>query len=197
MATHRTNAKVDLYISKAKKWQEETEQLRDILLDCGLTEDLKWGKPCYSFEESNVAIIQGFKEYFALLFFKGVLLKDPKKVLVKTGENTHVGRQLRFASVKEIVKMKPILKAYVKEAIDIEKAGLKVETKSNRKLVIAEEFKQQLSKKPALETAFNALTPGRQRAYIFYFSQAKQAQTRIARIERCIPQILRGKGLND
>ncbi len=197
MAKNNLNPKVDVYIARAKNWQEETEQLRDILIDCGLAEDLKWGKPCYAYNKSNIAIIQGFKEYFALLFFKGVLLKDPKGVLVRTGENTHVGRQLRFANVREIAKMKPIIKAYVNEAIAIEKVGLKVERKANQAPALPEEFKAQLNKNLALKSAFKALTPGRQRAYNIYFSQAKQPQTRIARIEKCIPQILNGKGLND
>jgi len=192
-----SSPQVDIYIGKLKKWQEETEQLRSILLGCGLTEDLKWGKPCYSHEENNIAIIQGFKEYFALLFFKGVLLKDPKSVLVKTGENTHVGRQLRFSNVGEIVKMKAVVKAYVHEAVEIEKAGLKVAPKKTFELAVPEEFQLRLKKDATLKAAFNALTPGRQKGYIFYFSQAKQSQTRAARIEKCISQILEGKGLNE
>ncbi len=197
MAKSTTNPKVDTYISKAKKWRDETEHLRAILLECGLTEELKWGKPCYAFDKSNVAVIQGFKEYFALLFFKGVLLKDPEGVLVKTGGNTHVGRQIRFAGVGEIMKLKPVVKAYVKEAIEIEKAGLKVEPKKTSELLIPEEFQEQLNKKPALKSAFKALTAGRQKAYIFYFSQPKQSQTRLTRVEKCTKQILDGKGLND
>lgn len=191
------NPKVDAYISKAKSWQEETEKLRMIILDCGLTEELKWGKPCYAFQKSNIVIIQGFKEYFALLFFKGVLLKDPKGILKKTGENTRVGRQIRFASAGEIVKMAPILKTYIYEAIEVEKAGLKVNAEKNTKLVFPEEFQKKLDKIPALKTAFNALTPGRQRAYIFYFSAPKQSKTRESRIEKCMRQMLNGKGLND
>ena len=197
MAKGATNPKVDIYISQIKRWQPETEKLRAIMLECGLTEERKWGKPCYVFEQSNIAIIQGFKDYFALLFFKGVLLKDPKGVLVKTGEHTNVGRQLRFKNVSEIVKQKPLVKAYIKQAIDIEKAGLKVDAKSKSEFVLAEEFKNKLSKNTALKAAFTALTPGRQKAYNIYFSQAKQTQTRLARIEKCIPQILKGKGLND
>ena len=166
-------------------------------MECGLTEDLKWSKPCYSHEESHIAIIQGFKEYFALLFFKGVLLKDPKGLLVKTGEHTNVGRQLRFKNASEIVKHKTVIKAYVKEAIEIEKAGLKVDVKKKNEFVLPEEFKHQLSKNAKLKAAFNALTSGRQKAYNIYFSHAKQPQTRIARIEKCIPQILAGKGMND
>ena len=197
MTKAKANPEIDIYISKAKKWKEETEKLRGILLEFGLTEELKWGKPCYSYNENNLVIIQGFKEYFALLFFKGVLLKDPKGVLVKTGENTHVGRQIRFANVGEITSMKTVLKAYIKEAIEVEKAGLKVTAKKTSELPMPEEFKLKLDKEKALKTAFNALTPGRQRAYIFYFSQPKQSQTRVTRIEKYAQQILDRKGLND
>jgi len=191
------NPKVDVYLGKAKKWQEEMKKLRTIILDCGLTEDLKWGKPCYAFQKTNVVIIQGFKAYCALLFFKGVLLNDAKGILVKTGPNTRVGRQLRFTNVREIVKMEPILKAYINEAIEVEKAGLKVELKENTDLVFPEEFQKKLGENPALKAAFDALTPGRQRAYNFYFSGAKQSKTRESRVEKCIRPILRGKGLND
>jgi len=191
------NPKVDAYISKAQKWQKEMKKLRMILLDCGLTEELKWGKPCYAFEKSNIAVIQGFKEYFALLFFKGFLLKDPNGILVKTGENTRVGRQIRFADVREIVKMEPILKAYIYEAIEVERAGLKVSSKEKTALVFPEEFQKQLDKNPALKAAFDALTPGRQRAYHIYFSQPKQSSTREARVEKCMKSILAGKGIND
>ena len=197
MTKAKANPEIDIYISKAKKWKEETEKLRGILLEFGLTEELKWGKPCYSYNENNLVIIQGFKEYFALLFFKGVLLKDPKGVLVKTGENTHVGRQIRFANVGEITRLKSVLKTYIKEAIEVEKAGLKVTAKKTSELPMPEEFKLKLDKEKALKTAFNALTPGRQRAYIFYFSQPKQSQTRVTRIEKYAQQILDGKGLND
>jgi uncharacterized protein YdeI (YjbR/CyaY-like superfamily) len=167
-----------------------------ILLDCGLTEELKWGKPCYQFQKTNVVVIQGFKEYFALLFFKGFLLNDPNGILVKTGENTRVGRQIRFADVREIVKLEPIVKAYVYQAIEVERAGLKVGVKKNTE-PIPEEFQKKLNKTPALKKAFKALTPGRQRAYIFYFSAPKQSKTRESRIEKSMPQILSGKGLND
>jgi len=197
MTKAKANPEIDIYISKAKKWKEETEKLRGILLEFGLTEELKWGKPCYSYNENNLVIIQGFKEYFALLFFKGVLLKDPKGVLVKTGENTHVGRQIRFANVGEITRLKSVLKTYIKEAIEVEKAGLKVTAKKTSELPMPEEFKLKLDKEKALKTAFNALTPGRQRAYIFYFSQPKQSQTRVTRIEKYAQQILDRKGLND
>jgi len=197
MPKSKTNPTVHAYINKAKRWQEETEALRTVLLDCGLNEELKWGKPCYSYDDSNIAIIQGFKEYFALLFFKGVLLKDPNGVLVKTGENTHVGRQMRFAGVKEIVKLKPVLKAYVKEAIELEKAGVKLTRKRTSEYFIPEEFQYKLDNMPALKTAFDALSPGRQKAYIFYFSQPKQSKSRESRVEKCMQHILNGQGLND
>jgi uncharacterized protein YdeI (YjbR/CyaY-like superfamily) len=190
------NPKVDAYLSKAKKWREETAKLRMILLDCGLTEELKWGKPCYMFQESNIIVIQGFKAYCALLFFKGVLLKDPHDILVKTGVNTRVGRQIRFTSVGEIVKLEAVLKTYIRQAMEVEKAGLKVELKNEPERV-PEELKNKLAEIPALKTAFAALTPGRQRGYIFYFSAAKQSKTRESRIEKCMPQILKGRGLND
>jgi len=196
MIKKNTNPAVDAYISRARQWQKETEKLRMIILDCGLTEELKWGKPCYQFQKTNVVVIQGFKEYFALLFFKGVLLNDPNGILVKTGVNTRVGRQIRFTDVREIVKMEPILKAYIYEAIEVERAGLKVGMKKNTE-PIPEEFQKKLNKTPTLKTAFKALTPGRQRAYILYFSAPKQSKTRESRIEKCMPQILHGKGLND
>lgn len=191
------NPKVDTYLSKAQKWQKEMKKLRMIILDCGLTEELKWGKPCYVFQTSNIVVIQGFKEYCAVLFFKGVLLNDPNGVLIKTGENTRVGRQIRFNTVKEIVEIEPILKAYIYEAIEVEKAGLKVSLKKSPEPVLPTEFKSKLDKNPALKTAFKALTPGRQRAYIFYFSAPKQSKTRESRVEKCVKQILKGKGIND
>lgn len=197
MTKRGTNPKVDGYLKKAKRWPAETEKLRSIILDCGLTEEWKWGKPCYAFEGKNIVIIQGFKKYCALLFFKGVLLKDPNRVLVKTGENTIVGRQIRFTQVRQIVAMEPILKAYIHEAIEVEKAGLKVDVQKNAKLNIPQEFQNKLDENPALKTAFNALTPGRQRGYIFYFSGAKQSQTRASRVEKWMPQILKGKGFNE
>jgi len=197
MAKSKINPKVDTYISNAKKWQEETQALRMVLIDCGLSEDIKWGKPCYSFDESNIVIIQGFKDYFALLFFKGMLLKDANGVLVKMGENTNVGRQMRFADVKEIRKMKPIIKAYIQEAIELEKAGVRVTLKKTSEYTIPNELQNKLNEMPALQKAFDTLTPGRQKAYIFFFSQPKQSKTRESRIEKCIPQILEGKGLND
>ncbi|MFX1261116.1 MAG: YdeI family protein [Promethearchaeota archaeon] len=194
---NRMNPKVDAYLSKAKEWQEEFEKLRMIILDCGLTEELKWGKPCYMFQKSNIAVIQGFKEYCALLFFKGALLKDANGILIKPGENTQAGRQIRFTNSGEIVEMKPILKAYIHEAIEVEKAGLKVSFKPTTEFIIPDEFQDKLDEIPDLKTAFDTLTPGRQRAYILYFSQPKQSKTRKSRVEKYMQQILDGKGLND
>ena len=191
------NPKVDFFFFKAKKWQEELEQLRTIALGCGLTEELKWGVPCYTFQKNNILLIHAFKDYCAFLFFKGVLLKDPKGILIQQTENVQSGRQIRFTSVKEIVKMKATLKAYIFEAVEVEKAGLKVSMKKTADYKVPEEFQKKLDKSPALKTAFKALTPGRQRGYLFYFSAAKQSKTREARIEKCIPQILEGKGLDD
>jgi len=191
------NPKVDFYFNKAKKWQEEFEKLRMIIRDCGLTEELKWGVPCYTFEKRNIVLIHGFKEYCALLFFKGALLKDPKGILIQQTKNVQSGRQIRFTSVREIVKMKPILKAYIYEAIEVEKAGLKVNFKKTTEFIIPEEFQDKLDEIPALKTAFDALTPGRQRGYVLYFSAGKKSKTRAARIEKCVHQILEGKGLND
>ncbi|MCW3083494.1 MAG: hypothetical protein JWP12_860 [Bacteroidetes bacterium] len=191
------NPKVDFYFNKAKKWQEEIEKLRMIALDCGLTEELKWGCPCYSFKESNIVLIHVFKEYCAFLFFKGVLLKDPKGLLIQQTENVQSARQIRFTGVKEIVKMERTLKAYIHEAIEVEKAGLKVPLKKTAEFSAPEEFQKKLNTIPALKTAFKALTPGRQRAYLLYFSAAKQPKTRESRIEKYIPQILSGKGLDD
>ncbi|HWZ23559.1 MAG TPA: YdeI family protein [Cytophagaceae bacterium] len=197
MTKNEMNPKVDFYFSKAKKWQKEIEQLRIIVLDCGLTEELKWGVPCYSFQKSNIVLIHVFKEYCALLFFKGTLLKDTKGILIQQTENVQAARQIRFTNVQEIVKMKTILKAYIYEAIEVEKAGLKVDLKKTTEFSIPEEFQKKLTKTPALKTAFKALTPGRQRAYLLYFSAPKQSKTREARIEKYMPQILNGKGLND
>lgn len=190
------NPKVDVFLRKAKKWQQEMEKLRMIILECGLTEELKWGKPCYTFRESNVVIIQGFKEFCALLFCKGALLKDPHGILQKPGESTQAARRIPFANVREIVKMKPILKAYLHEAVEVEKTGLKVDFKKNPEPV-PEEFQNKLDEIPALKAAFGALTPGRQRAYILYFSGAKQSKTRASRVEKWTRQILHGKGLDD
>jgi uncharacterized protein YdeI (YjbR/CyaY-like superfamily) len=192
-----TNPKVDTFLSKAKKWGKEFEQLRSIVLDCGLTEEYKWMHPCYTFGGKNIVLIHGFKEYCALLFFKGVLLKDTKGILIQQTKNVQAGRQIRFTNVQEIVKMKSILKSYIHEAVEVEKAGLKVKMKKTSDFKIPEEFQHKLNKIPALKTAFKALTPGRQRAYIFYFSQAKQSKTREARVEKYMSQILNGKGLDD
>ena len=197
MTKSRMNPKVDVYLSKAKKWQEELEKLRMIILDCQLTEELKWGKPCYTFQKSNIVLIHGFKEYCALLFFKGALLKDANGILIKQTENVQAARQIRFTNVREIVEMEPILKAYIHEAIEVEKAGLKVNFKKTSEFIIPEEFQNKLDEIPALKTAFDALTPGRQRAYILYFSAPKQSKTRESRVEKCMQQILNGKGLND
>jgi uncharacterized protein YdeI (YjbR/CyaY-like superfamily) len=194
---NRMNPKVDAYLSRAKKWQEELKELRMILLDCQLTEELKWGKPCYAFEQSNIVVVQPFKEYCALLFFKGALLRDANGILVKPGENTQAGRQIRFTNLREIVEMEPILKAYIDEAIEVEKAGLKVDLKETAEFSIPEEFQNRLDEIPALKTAFDALTPGRQRAYILYFSAPKQSKTRESRVEKYMQQILNGKGLSD
>jgi len=191
------NPKVDFFFTRAKKWQEEFEKLRMIILDCGLTEELKWGVPCYTFEERNIVLIHGFKEYCALLFFKGALLKDAKSILIQQTKNVQAARQIRFTNVREIVKLKPILKAYIYEAIEVEKAGLKVSFKKTSDFIIPEEFQNKLDKIPSLKTAFYALTPGRQRAYIVYFSQPKQSKSRESRVEKCMRKILNGKGLND
>ena len=192
-----TNPKVDIFFIKAKKWQKELAKLRMIILDCGLTEELKWGQPCYTFQKSNIVLIHGFKEYCALLFFKGALLNDANGILIRQTENVQAGRQIRFTNVREIVKMKTVLKAYIHEAIEVEKAGLKVKYKKTSEFKIPEEFQNTLDATPALKNAFDALTPGRQRAYIFYFSQPKQSKTRESRIEKSMKQILNGKGLND
>ena len=191
------NPKVDVFLSKAKKWREEMQKLRMITLACPLTEELKWGKPCYTFQESNIVIIQGFKEYCALLFFKGVLLKDAKGILIQQTENVQAARQIRFTNVREIVGMEPILKAYIHEAIQVEKAGLKVNLKKNAELKFTEEFQNKLDENPALKMAFEALTPGRQRGYQLYFSAPKQSKTRESRVVKCMRQILDGRGLND
>src|SRR6202158_1060344 len=194
---NRTNPKVDFFFSKAKQWKEEFEKLRMILLDCGLTEELKWGVPCYRFQKANIVLIHGFKEYCALLFFKGALLNDPKGILIQQTKNVQAARQIRFTNVREIGKLKPILKAYIYEAIEVEKAGLKVNLKKTKEFDIPEEFQNKLNKNPALKKAFKPLTPGRQRAYLLYFSQPKQSKSREARVEKCVQQILNGKGLND
>jgi uncharacterized protein YdeI (YjbR/CyaY-like superfamily) len=191
------NPKVDRVINKAKKWREEFEKLRMIVLDCGLAEELKWGWPCYSFQKSNVVLIHGFKEYCALLFFKGALLKDANHILIQQTKNVQAARQLRFTNLREIDKMETVLKTYIKEAIEVEKAGLKVNYKKTSEFKIPEEFQNKLNETPALKAAFAGLTPGRQRGYLFYFSQPKQSKTRASRVEKCLLQILDGKGLDD
>jgi uncharacterized protein YdeI (YjbR/CyaY-like superfamily) len=194
---NKTNPDVDVFLSKTKKWQEEFEKLRMIVLDCQLTEELKWGKPCYTFQKNNIVLIHGFKEYCALLFIKGALLKDANGILIQQTENVQAARQIRFTNVREIVEMETILKAYIHEAIEVEKAGLKVDYIKNTELKFPEEFQNKLDENPALKTAFEALTPGRQRAYNLYFSAPKQSKTRESRVEKRMQQILNGKGLND
>ena len=191
------NPKVDWFFSKDTKWQKEYEKLRKIILDCGLIEELKWGCPCYTFENTNIVLIHGFKEYCALLFFKGALLNDPNGILIQQTKNVQSARQIRFTNVRKIVKLEKKLKAYVYEAIEVERAGLKVKLKKTSEFKIPEEFQKRLDKTASLKKAFTALTPGRQRAYIFYFSQAKQSKTREARVEKYLKQILNGKGIDD
>jgi uncharacterized protein YdeI (YjbR/CyaY-like superfamily) len=191
------NPKVDTYIKKTRQWQAEVRKLRSIILDGGLTEELKWGVPCYTHQDKNVVIIHGFKEYCAILFVKGALLRDDKKVLIRQTENVQAGRQIRFTNVREIVGMEKILKAYVREALEVENAGLKVNFKKSTEFAVPEEFKNKLDETPGLKAAFNALTPGRQRAYLLYFAGAKQSKTRQSRIEKYVRQILKGKGLDD
>ncbi|MEK7950080.1 YdeI/OmpD-associated family protein [Luteolibacter soli] len=197
MATSDMNPKVDAFLGKAERWKEEFEKLRAIALSCPLTEELKWGKPCYSLESGNVVLIHGFKEYCALLFMKGALLKDAKGILVQQTENVQSARQIRFTNVREIVKLEPVLKAYLKEAIEVEKAGMEVEYKKTSEFVVPEEFQKRLKGDAALRKAFEALTPGRQRGYLLHFAGAKLSKTREARIEKCVPLIMIGKGLND
>ncbi len=191
------NPKVDVVLRNSKKWREEFERLRAIALDCRLTEELKWGVPCYTLDNRNVVLMHGFKEYCALLFFKGALLKDAKGILIRQTENMQAARQIRFTNAREIVKLKPVLKAYILEAMEVEKSGLKVKLKKTSEYAIPEEFKNRLAENPALKTAFDSLTPGRQRAYLLYFSSPKQTKTREARVEKSVRQILNGKGLND
>jgi uncharacterized protein YdeI (YjbR/CyaY-like superfamily) len=193
----KTNPKVDFFFSKAKQWRPEFEKLRSITLDCDLAEELKWGKPCYTFQGTNVVLIHGFKEYCALLFHKGALLKDSRKILVQQTENVQAARQIRFTNVQEIDKLASVLKAYIKEAIQVEKDGLEVNYKKTSEFKMPEEFQSKLKESSALKKAFEALTPGRQRGYLLYFSGAKQSETRAARVEKCTPQILAGKGLDD
>jgi uncharacterized protein YdeI (YjbR/CyaY-like superfamily) len=191
------NSKVDFYFSTHKKWEKEIQLMRTIALGRGLNEELKWGCPCYTFEKKNIVLIHVFKEYCAFLFFKGALLNNAKQILIRQTENVQAARQARFTNVKEIVKLERTLKAYIYEAIEVEKAGLKVVLKKTKEFAMPDEFKKALGKKAALKTAFHALTPGRQRAYLLYFSSAKQPKTREARIEKSIPDILKGKGINE
>lgn len=189
------NPKVDFYFTKSTKWQEELEKLRTILLDCGLDEELKWGTPCYTYNNANIALIHTFKEYCAILFFKGALLNDTNGILVQQTKNVQAARQIRFTNSKEIVKS--VLKTYIYEAIEVEKAGLKVKLKNTSEFSMPEEFQKKLDKSAGLKKAFYALTPGRQRAYLLHFSSAKQSKTRESRIEKYTKQILSGKGLDD
>lgn len=191
------NPKVDFFFNKADKWQGEFEKLRAIVLDCGLTEKLKWGQPCYTLEDSNIVLMHGFKEYCALLFMKGALLQDPNGILIQQTENVQAARQIRFTNVQQIIELEPILKSYILAAIDVEKAGLEVEHKKTEDFPMPEEFIDTLEQVPGLQDAFEALTPGRQRAYLLHFAAPKQSKTRASRIEKCIQQILDGKGLND
>jgi len=191
------NPKVDWYFEKNEKWQKETRKLRTIILDCGLTEELKWGCPCYTYESSNVVLIHVFKEYCAVLFFKGALLADPDGILIQQTENVQAARQVRFTNIKEVKERERILKTYIYEAIEVERAGLQVKLKKTKDFKIPEEFQTKLDKMPSLKKAFDALTPGRQRGYIFHFSQPKLSKTREARVEKYLKQILSGKGLDD
>ncbi|MFN8254063.1 MAG: YdeI/OmpD-associated family protein [Bacteroidales bacterium] len=191
------NSKVDDFIGRQKKWQQEFVKLREIVLACGLTEELKWGNPCYTYQKRNVVLIHGFKEYCAFLFFKGALLKDTAKILVIQSENVQAARQVRFTGLHDIVLQESILKQYIHQAVEVEKAGLKVNFKKTNEFSVPEEFKQKLDEIPALKNAFEKLTPGRQRAYLLYFAAPKQSKTRNSRIENNIPNILNGKGLND
>lgn len=197
MTNSNMNPKVDEFLTKAKKWKEEYETLRKIVLDCELTEDFKWMNPCYTFEKKNIVLIHGFKEYCALLFPKGSLLQDSHGILIQQTENVQGARQIRFTNVQEIAEKEAVLKAYIYEAIEVEKAGLKVKAKKPEELIIPEELQHKFDEIPALKDAFTTLTPGRQRAYILHFSAAKQSKTRESRVEKCIPNILNGKGLND
>ncbi len=191
------NPKVDEFLRKLKKWQDETEIMRNIALDCGLTEELKWGCPCYTFQNANIVLIHGFKEYCAMLFFKGALLEDSNAILIQQTENVQAGRQVRFKNLEEIKALESILKSYIFEAVEVEKAGLKIEFKKPKEFQMPEEFETKLNEMPLLKIAFEALTAGRQREYLLHFGAAKQSKTREVRIEKYIPQILNGKGLGD
>lgn len=191
------NPKIDKYIGRNQRWESELKELRRIILDSGLTEELKWGVPCYTLQGSNVLLIHVFKDYCAILFHKGALLNDAEGILIQQTKNTQAARQIRFTNVGDITEIEPHIKTYINEAIEVEKAGLKVEFKETAEFDIPEEFQQRLDENPALKTAFEGLTPGRQRAYLLYFSSAKQSKTRASRIEKYVPQILEGKGLRD
>src|SRR5580698_7013137 len=191
------NPKVDFYFDKAEKWQKEVERLRVIALDCQLSEELKWGCPCYTYHDANIVLIHVFKEYCALLFFKGALLSDPDDILIQQTEHVQAARQIRFTDLREIVKLEPIVKSYIYEAIEVERAGLKVKLKKATEFPVPEEFQKRLDKKPALKKAFYALTPGRQRGYLLYFAAPKQSSTRESRIDKWAPEILKGRGLNE
>lgn len=197
MKKNDLNPKVDIFLNRSRKWKEEFEKLRSIILDCGLTEEYKWMKPCYTFENNNIVLIHGFKEYCAILFLKGALLKDSEGILVQQTKNVQSARQVRFTSVSEIVKLKTILKTYIFEAIEVEKAGLKVKFKKTSDYKMPKEFRDKLDENPSFKAAFDALTPGRKRGYILYFSAPKQSKTRTSRIEKYRNKILNGKGLND
>jgi len=197
MIENEMNPKVDFYFDKEKKWQKEIEKLRKIILDCGLSEELKWGCPCYTWQGTNIVLIHVFKEYCALLFFKGALLKDTDGILIQQTENVQAARQVRFTSLKEVAKLERVLKAYTYQAIEVEKAGVKVKLKKTTEYAVPEEFKKKLDKSATLKKAFHALTPGRQRGYLLHFSSPKQSKTREQRVEKYIPLILKGKGLND
>lgn len=191
------NPKVDKFLDRTDRWREEFIKLRGIILDCGLKEELKWGVPCYTYDNKNVVLIHGFKEYCAILFHKGVLLKDPEQILIIQSKNVQSARQVRFTNIQQIIELEPIIKTYIKEAIEVEKAGLKVEFKKTEEFNMPDEFKEYLHEMPDLKSAFEALTPGRQRAYLLHFSAPKQSKTRVARIEKSIQRIFEGKGLND
>lgn len=191
------NPKVDFYFSKATQWHEELEQLRRIVLDCHLAEELKWGCPCYTFGDNNVVLIHTFKDYCALLLFKGALLKDPNGILIQQTKNVQAARQIRFTGVEEILEQEPVLKAYIYEAVEIEEAGLKVPLKKTSDFAVPEEFQNKLDELPDLKAAFESLTPGRQRGYLFYFAQPKQSKTRTSRVEKYVQHILDGKGIDD
>jgi len=197
MLNSKTNPKVDEFLSKAKTWQEEYKILRNIILECELTEEFKWMHPCYTLNDKNVVLIHGFKEYVALLFHKGALIKDPQGILVQQTENVQAARQIRFTTAQQIIDMEAVIKTYIKDAIAIEEAGLEVELKKNEEYSVPEELQTKFAEIPALKSAFEELTPGRQRAYLLHFSQAKQAKTRAARVEKYVQHILDGKGLND